>query len=103
MPSSTDNCPLRDHSIGKTIFATASHSLSSVCLRVTPNYLLSAVVTPALFSKGHEVHTYRYLPVYVTVISKARLALLLSKMMLSLLLLYSQRFKAIYKEKKFMN
>lgn len=100
---------LKDHSLGKIIFATSLPFPELCVLVVTQSYFPSVVVTPPLFSEGHKVppyespfgvcHTVLASPahilksMYVTVTSKARLALLLSKMMLSLLSLYSQRFK----------
>ena len=49
---------LKDHPLGKIIFAT-SLPLPELCvLVVTQKYFLSVVVTPALFSEGHKVHTY---------------------------------------------
>ena len=100
---------LKDLSLGKIIFATSLPFPEICVLVVTQNYFPSVVVTPALFPQGHKVppyaspfdvcHTVLASPalilksMYVTVTSKARLALPLSKMTLSLLSLCSQRFK----------
>lgn len=109
---------LKGHSLEKIIFATSLPSPEICVLVVTQNYFPSVVVTPAFFPEGHKVppyespfdvcHTVLASPahilksMYVTVTSEARLALLLSKMTLSLLSLYSQRFKPQI-TKKFRN
>lgn len=94
------SCPLKDHSLGKTILATASHSLSSVCLRL-PKIIFSLRWSHLLsFPKDTKYIPMSHLPMYVTVTSKARLASLLSKMTLSLLSLYSQRFKRQFTKKR---